>query len=438
MLDAAAYCLGFSPNFSQDATVFAGTDTTVYFSYNGALAWKQLDFPESAAPALSLAVSPNFGQDQTLFVGTETQGLYRSADRGRTWRRLDLPAECVNALAISAPGQPLLAGTEAGMFASSDQGETWSRLLDLPSVISLASAGELTVAGVVDQGVRLVTHPAERQPLPSLSARAVLGLALSPQFEQQPVAFMYGPQEGLWRTADGGRTWDDLGDELPSPDISALVLAPDFSTNPVAVAARPQVSWSRPDAGQHWVPASEEPAGLVAFSPNGHVLAAAFGAGMIRETGDLGKNWLPVPGPGRPAAESSPLRWDDSHHFYIAVLEGLGRTLSLWHKAKSNDFPTSAQPAGRRKSGRRSFHPGRPRGRSPLVRRLRESGREVQHAQAQHAAQSYRIPGRRARRKPTVLDRRPERNRPDPAGRHKPTRVQIGGRQALAKSPRLW
>ena len=331
LLDSAAYCLGFSPSFKDDATVFAGTDTTVYFSYNGALAWKQLDFPESAAPALSLALSPNFEQDQTLYVGTEQQGLYRSADRGRTWHKLDLPAECVNALAVSASQHTLLAACEAGIFASADQGQTWSRLLDLSNVISLASAGEITVAGVVDQGIRLVTHPAEWPPIPHLAARSVLGLALSPQFDQQPVAFMYGPQEGLWRTADGGHTWDSLSAELPSPDISSLVLASDFSTSQVAVAASLAGVLVSADAGSHWKLAVEEPASLVAFSPNGQVLAASFASGAIRETEDLGQTWRPVPGSWDAGGKVVALAVDASRHFYVAVLEGMGQTLSLWH-----------------------------------------------------------------------------------------------------------
>src|SRR5579859_4559484 len=337
LLDSTFYCVAFSPNFSRDAAVFAGTDTTVYYSYNGAAAWKQFDFPESAAPALSLAVSPNFEADGTLYAGTEAQGLYRSADRGRTWDRLDLPAECVNALLFSGPQHTLLAATEVGIFTSSDQGETWSRLLEQANVISLASAGDFAVAGIVNRGVWLVTHPAEMQPIPKLSARSVLGLVMAPHFDQQPVAFMYGPQEGLWRTADGGRTWDDLGAELPGPDISALALAPDFSASQLAVAASSAGLLVSHDAGSHWQPASTEGASLAAFSPNGHLLAASFASGAIRETEDLGATWQPVPGPWDTGGKVVALAADDARDLYVAVLEGLGRTLSLWH-GRPGDF----------------------------------------------------------------------------------------------------
>src|SRR5258706_3516138 len=157
LLDATVFSLGFSPNFTRDTAVFAGTDTTLYFSYNGAMAWKQMTFPEGLAPALSLVVSANFEQDQTLFVGTETQGLQRSTDRGRTWHALSLPATCINLLLATDTGQELLAATEAGVFASSDRGETWRCLLDEPSVISLATAGGGTFAGMGGQGGQRVS-----------------------------------------------------------------------------------------------------------------------------------------------------------------------------------------------------------------------------------------------------------------------------------------
>jgi photosystem II stability/assembly factor-like uncharacterized protein len=332
LLDASAFCLGFSPNFSRDSTTFAGTDTTLYFSYNGAMAWKQLPFPEGAAPALSLAVSPNFEQDQTLFVGTETQGLHRSTDRGRTWRPLDLPAACINVLLWTKGNDRLLAATDAGVFASTDQGETWRCLLDQPSVISLATAGELTLAGVVDQGVQQVDPPADAQALPALSARSVLGLGLSPQFDQQPIAFVYGPQEGLWRTTDGGQSWEPQTDELLmlSQDVAAVALAPDFATSQVVVAATPEAVLASHDAGSHWATVAAEGARLLAFSPNGQTLAASFDSGAVSFTRDLGQTWLPVPGPWDAGGRVAAMAVDDEGFYYMALLESMGQTLSLW------------------------------------------------------------------------------------------------------------
>jgi len=332
LLDATVFSLGFSPNFSRDTTVFAGTDTTLYFSYNGAMAWKQMSFPEGVAPALSLVVSPNFQQDQTLLVGTETQGLQRSTDRGRTWQALSLPATCINCLLSTDGGQGLLAATETGVFASSDRGETWRCLLELPSVISLAHAGEATFAGVVDQGVRRISPAADGQDLPTLAARPLLGLALSPKFDQQPLAFIYGPQEALWRTTDGGQHWDNQDAE----DIAAVALAPDFGASQTAAAASPTGVLVSMDAGGQWTRVSEDGARLLAFSPNGRTLAVSFAAGAVRATSDLGQTWEPVLGPWDAGGRVAAMAVDDEGFYYMALIESMGKTLSLWFGQPDN------------------------------------------------------------------------------------------------------
>ena len=78
-------------------------------------------------------------------------------------------------------------------------------------------------------------------------------------------------------------------------------------------------------------------AGLVAFSPNGQLLVASFASGAIRETEDLGQTWRPVPGPWDVGGKIVALAVDNARDLYVAVLEGLGRTLALWH-GHAGDF----------------------------------------------------------------------------------------------------
>ena len=234
LLDASVLAIAFSPNFAQDQTVFIGAETTAYFSYNGGLAWKDLLFPSDLAPVLSLAVSADFATDHTVYAGTEQHGLHKSTDAGRTWQAVALPAATVNALAASS-GE-LLAATEAGVLRSTDGGATWATWLDRPNVVGLADAPEVSVAGVVEQGVWLAEQRQAWQALPGLSARSMLGLALAPNFDRHATAFMYGPQEGLWRSTDGGQTWASLEDKLPSLDIAALAVSPKFAQDKVVVA----------------------------------------------------------------------------------------------------------------------------------------------------------------------------------------------------------
>jgi hypothetical protein len=137
---------------------------------------------------------------QTLYAGAEHQGLYRSVDRGESWQKVELPVSAINALVISLQDGRLLAATDTGLYGSDDQGQRWACLLDRPSAFSLAVGESTLVTGLVNQGAWLSYDQTNWQPCFTLPARALTGMALSPHFDLDLVGFLYGAQEGLWRT----------------------------------------------------------------------------------------------------------------------------------------------------------------------------------------------------------------------------------------------
>ena len=345
LLDPTAYAVAFSPNFGGDETAFAGTDSTLYYSYNGGRAWKAVDFPEGAAPVLSVAVSPNFATDQTVFAGTENQGLFRSQDRGLHWQKVALPAVCINALKVSEAGL-LLAATESGLFSSTDQGETWQPALAQPNVICLASRPGLTLAGLVDQGAWMGGRDGAWQPVPDFAARSLVGLALSPQFERDRTAYLFGPQETPWRSLDGGATWTALDEDELGGDIHDLVLSPDFARDRFMAAASPAGVLISTDAGENWQAVLARPAGRVAFSPDGRLLAVAFEQGGLAASNDLGQTWTPVPGPWSGAGKVIALAVDNGGQYHVAWLAGMGETLSVWQGKGAQVEQVLSVPAG--------------------------------------------------------------------------------------------
>jgi hypothetical protein len=137
-------CLAEDP--SNQGVVYAGThDQGVWRSADYGKTWVASGMQGQIVK--SLAVSPV--DSSLLFAGVKPAGVFRSRDGGRTWQEMEgfkripnrwwwfSPAEppdmrpYVIALALS-PDDPdvLLAGVEfGGVFRSNDGGETWSRHL---------------------------------------------------------------------------------------------------------------------------------------------------------------------------------------------------------------------------------------------------------------------------------------------------------------------
>ena len=73
----------------------------------------------------------------TVFVGLREGGVRRSVDGGRSWIDCELPEPAVFSLAVSAADGAVYAGTEPSrLFRSDDKGESWRELdalRELPS-----------------------------------------------------------------------------------------------------------------------------------------------------------------------------------------------------------------------------------------------------------------------------------------------------------------
>lgn len=345
LLDHTILSVCFSPQFGADRTVFAGGETALYLSYNGARAWKQTDFPEASAPASSLAVVVRSPDRAVLLAGTERDGLHRSLDQGDAWERLSLPGGAVNALDVT-DSHTVLAATDAGVFQSTDDGASWSCLLDMPHALSLAAGEAGLVAGFADEGLWTAGRDGVWQRDDSLAAHAALGVTLSPEFAVDRRAYMFAPQERLWKTDDGGREWNELnGDDDPAavwhvvaPTGSALVFA----------ASDDGVLVSR-DGGSSWVVSLPAPAAFLASSPDGAAVAVRLQAGAVCVTRDGGASWQDVAGP-----------WDDGGVLAALAITGAGHFVAAMYDDAA---------------GRMVLHRGPSGAVQPLVSRLYRSAR---------------------------------------------------------------
>ncbi len=123
---------------------------------------------------------------RTVYLGTRGEGLWRSADAGRSWSRLALPASEVFALAVSVADGTVYAGCEPSrLFASGDAGEHWH---ELDALTRLPSAPTWSFPPRP-----WTSHVSAIAPHPRRAAVLLVGIELG----------------GVMLSEDGGETWLD-------------------------------------------------------------------------------------------------------------------------------------------------------------------------------------------------------------------------------------
>ncbi|WP_283335514.1 hypothetical protein [Rhodococcus sp. IEGM 1307] len=189
----------------------------VWHSPDAGMTWQSLWHDQPSLNVGSLAIDPQ--QPDTIYCGTGEAnlsadshpgiGVMRSLDAGATWQMLapaatlGLPRR-IGALAVDPfDSQHLLAGgvghrpqDAAGLFVSRDGGLSWGR-------VPLAGPAGYRCHDIQfrtdDEGLIYVTITAQ------------------------------GAKSGIWRSRDGGVTWQQLGGGLPAPAAigrTSLALAP--------------------------------------------------------------------------------------------------------------------------------------------------------------------------------------------------------------------
>ena len=245
---------------------------TVYAAAASGGLWRSTDagrtfasaWPDDATQAMG---SVSTASDGTIYVGTgeanpgggsvtyEGTGVYRSADRGRTWTNVGLrdsgaigavegdPNDYLIVLA-AATGSLYSPGGDRGVYRSTDGGTNWQRTLDVPN--------EFT--GAVD----VQFDPADPQ-----RVYAVLW-----DHRRTPEKRTYGGVgSGVFRSTDGGVSWQRLGGGLPEagPDVGRIGIAA-AATEPgrlyaiVNSTAGPFAGfYTSADAGDNWTRLPEPP-----------------------------------------------------------------------------------------------------------------------------------------------------------------------------------
>jgi photosystem II stability/assembly factor-like uncharacterized protein len=234
---------------ANDTYYFGAADGGVWRSTSAGRTWEPLFQHEAVASVGALAVAP--GDPKVLYVGTgqpeprwdiaSGNGVYGSTDAGATWTWLGLPeSEHIGRILVdprdpkvvlvAALGHLFGPNEERGVFRSEDGGKTWSKVLYRDA----------------DTGaVELARDPAS----PDVVYAALWQARRYPwQGYHQPIV---GPGSGLYRSSDGGRTWQHLTRGLPTEPMgrAGLVVAAGGRRVFAAIGAATQGGLYRSDDG---------------------------------------------------------------------------------------------------------------------------------------------------------------------------------------------
>ncbi len=200
-------------------TTDAGNSWNPIFDDNNSLAMGDITFePGSSQVVYAGTGDQNIGG--YMFIGN---GVYKSTDAGTTWNNIGLQNTRItsrilidpnntNKLYVATMGLPQERNADRGLYTSTDGGNSWVQSLYLNDS-----------TGIID----LVMDPNNSQVLYASSWNRIRN-----NFE----SMIAGVDAKIWKTTDGGNSWNQLSNGLPSGVMSRVNLAIDAG-NPAKLYA---------------------------------------------------------------------------------------------------------------------------------------------------------------------------------------------------------
>lgn len=211
----------------QDSSIiYLGTsDEGVFKRMGSAKGWLQTS-PLEAPHVFSLGVSPQ--DTQHVLVGTN-QGLYMSRVGGDTWQKIKEVGDAEVSTITFAPqdGNQIYVGSEVGVFESLDKGASWheaNKGLTHLWVLSLAPLPDGALyAGTNGGGIfKKGRNETSWQPCNDVLT-SLPGLSLQMQDSNK---IYVGTFAGLFRSENGGNSWQEVGYFNSKPVWSLALVVP--------------------------------------------------------------------------------------------------------------------------------------------------------------------------------------------------------------------
>jgi photosystem II stability/assembly factor-like uncharacterized protein len=348
-----------------------GEPTTFYFGSVGGGVWKTTNSGRTWTPVFdsepvasigAIGVAPS--NPSTVYVGTGEadmrsqisygNGVYKSTDAGRTWTHLGLDGtrqigrvivdpKDANTVFVAALGHAYGPNPERGVYRTRDGGRTWQKVLFKGNDV-----------GAIDL---------QFDPLNPRTIYATLWNTRRPPWSIYPPS--YGPGGGVFKSTDGGDTWQQLTNGLPVEGLGRIGIAV-APTNPARVYAIVDAKagglYRSDDAGATWSLISNQSRiwgrgwyfCKIAVDPKNADTVYVSNTSLYRSN-DAGRNWTAIK--GAPGGDDYHQLWiypDDPRRMILGsdqgaiVTEDGAQTWSSWynqptaqiyHVAADNRFP---------------------------------------------------------------------------------------------------
>ncbi len=228
-----------------------GAGGGVFKSEDGGLTWKQVFEKEPTSSIGAIAIDPS--NPQVVWVGTgeanirndiiDGRGVFMSPDGGHSWKFMGLgdagqissvivdPNDS-NTVFVGAVGHAWGPNEERGVFKTTDGGKTWKKVLYVDNTTGVA---DMVMAPHNPKVLFAAMWEVRRYPWNMVDG---------------------GPSSAIYRSTDGGDTWQKLTQDMPKGPLGriALAIAP---TNPqhiyALIEAKTGMLWTSLDMGDHWI-----------------------------------------------------------------------------------------------------------------------------------------------------------------------------------------
>jgi len=278
----------FSPAYGSDNMVFSGASGTLLRSTDGGGNWDRIELSQienhgQPYPML-IVLSPNFATDHTLYFGTRRHGILKSIDGGLNsvviW---DGMGKVISALVISpdftTDGTLFASVRGEGIYKTEDWGETWQSANNGLTFIEMWKS---TASPLTGKDVLLVISPNYKEDKTLFAGSAgteglfrttdggaswqkltraaygrdgrIIAIAISPNYKNDETLIISVKGKGLFKTDDGGLTFVEIGDELinNNHDIRLIEFSPLYSSDNTIYAASNEEIFQSTDGGNTW------------------------------------------------------------------------------------------------------------------------------------------------------------------------------------------